>query len=324
MAPAGAPGPSPGGTPYLAPLDEGSERLAFLAEATTLLSRSLELDTTLTNLAQLAVPALADWCAVSILEADGSIRRLAVVHGDPERAALAEQLRDSHPTDPAAQTGVSQVIRTGQSQLFPHVDDDLLVATANNDTYLALMRDLGFRSAMLVPLAARGRVIGAMTFVAGDSGRRYTTADLAFAEDLAWRAAIAVDNARLHSQARSAEDRHRRLVESLRGIEWEADPSTSCFTAVGERAVEVLGYPVTRWREPGFWSAICVDPERAGPFELDAPGDHEVRCAVRASDGRIVRLRNLVHPDRDPSGRVVHLHGVLLEDEREVRAPGEP
>ncbi len=166
------------------------ERLAFLAEVSMRLAASLDYPATLASLAHLAVPALADWCAVDVVEEDRSIRELAVVHVDPSEAGPARRARFRFPSDPAASHGVPKVVRTGQSELVPEVSDPLLAAAAS--------------SYMCVPLVARGRTLGALTLVAAESRRRYGPADLARAEDLARRAALAADNARLYQASREA------------------------------------------------------------------------------------------------------------------------
>ncbi len=178
---------------------EQSQRL--LAEAGRLLATSLDYETRLANVAQLAVPYLADWCAVDVLEEDRSIRPLVIAHVDPAKAELAQELRRRYPSDPDAPTGVPNVLRTGQPELYPEIPDSLLEATAQDAEHLKALREFGLASVMIVPLVARGRTLGAMTFVWAESGRRYGPADLALAEELAHDAALAVDNARLYQEA---------------------------------------------------------------------------------------------------------------------------
>ncbi len=181
------------------------QRATFLAEATALLSSSLDWETTLASLARLAVPAVADWCSVEVPEglAAGD-RPVAVAHVDPAKVERALELRRRWPPDPAAPTGAPAVIRTGRSELYPETSDALLVAGATDPEQLRIARELGMTSGMIVPLSARGRTLGAVTFVATESGRRFGAADLAMAEELGRRAGIAVDNARLWHEAQRA------------------------------------------------------------------------------------------------------------------------
>jgi PAS domain S-box-containing protein len=179
-------------------------RATFLAEATTLLSSSLDYEKTLEAVAHAAVPWVADWCGVDILGEDGALRRLAVAHVDPAKVEWARELSERYPYDPDAPRGVAGVLRAGRAELYAEVPDELLVASAKDEEHLRIMREIGFNSVMIVPLIAQGRAFGAITFVTAESGRRYGAEDLAFAEDLARRASLAVENARLYRQAQEA------------------------------------------------------------------------------------------------------------------------
>jgi len=180
------------------------ETFHFLAEVNAALSASLDYEATLGSLARIVVPQLADWCTVSTLEPDGSIRQLAVAHVDPAKVELARELESRYPTDPNAPTGVPNVLRTGKSELLAEIPDELLVAGTGHAGHLRIARELGLRSAMTVPLTARGRTLGALTLVSAKPGRRYGPADLALAEELGRRAGLAVDNARLYREAERA------------------------------------------------------------------------------------------------------------------------
>jgi PAS domain S-box-containing protein len=184
---------------------EAAERRAsFLAEATTLLSSSLDYEKTLEAVAHAAVPWVADWCGVDIVGEDGEVRRLAVAHVDPAKVEWAHELAEQYPYDPDALNGVPAVLRTGKSELYEEIPDELLVAAAKDEEHLRVLRALGFSAVMIVPLSAHGHTFGAITFVTAESERRYGAGDLAFAEDLARRASLAVENARLYRQAQEA------------------------------------------------------------------------------------------------------------------------
>ena len=150
------------------------------------------------SVARLAVPRLADWCAVDIVEEDGSLERLAVEHEDPQKVQLAHELQERYPPDSEAPHGVQRVVRSGQSEFYPDITDEMIVAAARDAEHLRLMREIGFVSVIIVPLVARGRTLGVITLVSAESGRRYGRADLELAEELARHAALAVDNARLY------------------------------------------------------------------------------------------------------------------------------
>ena len=198
-----------------------AERLSFLAEASELLARSLDPDEALRQLAELAVQRFADWCGVELVEESGALRSVAVAHADPRRVELAQELRARYPVDPHSATGVAGVIRSGESELHTEISDDALVAAARDPEHLRLMREIGLRSAMVVPLTARGRTIGALTLVAAESGRLFDQVDLDLAEDLARRAALAIDNSMLFRREHEAAVILQRslLPESLPEVE---------------------------------------------------------------------------------------------------------
>ncbi|HEY2930287.1 MAG TPA: PAS domain S-box protein [Acidobacteriota bacterium] len=180
------------------------EAQLFLAEASILLASSLNYEETLSSLARLAVPRLADWCAIDILEHGARLRRLAVAHADPEKVKWALDLEKRFPAGLEDPLGVPKVIRTARSEMAEEVPDTLLVEIAGDEEHLRLLRELGLKSYMCVPMVARGNVLGAITFVSAESGRRYKASDLRFVEDLAGRAAVAVDNAGLYREAQEA------------------------------------------------------------------------------------------------------------------------
>ena len=174
------------------------ETQRFLAEVGATLSSSLDYRATLASVARLAVPHLADWCAIDIVEEDGSLERLAVEHEDPQKVQLAHELQERYPPNPEAPQGLLRVVSSGQSEFYPDITDEMIVAAARDAEHLRLMREIGFVSLIFVPLVARGRTLGVITLVSAESGRRYREADLKLTEELARHAALAIDNARLY------------------------------------------------------------------------------------------------------------------------------
>jgi PAS domain S-box-containing protein len=186
---------------------EAAERRAsFLAEASALLDASLDHETTLQNVARLIVSQMADWCGVDIVEPGGGFRSVAVTHVDPSKVDWARRITECYPPAQNAPTGVPNVIRTGESELYPSIPQEMLEQAAVDEEHLELIRQLQLRSAMIVPMVARGRTLGAISLVAAESGRSYDESDLALAEELARRAAMAVDNARLYTELSSIAD----------------------------------------------------------------------------------------------------------------------
>jgi PAS domain S-box-containing protein len=197
-----------------------------LAEASRVLSESLDYELTLERVAHLAVPSLADWCVVDIVE-DHQVRRLAIAHADAARVELARQLQDRYPEDPEAPNGVSAVLRKGEPEMLSEITDAMLVAAARDAEHLRLLRALELRSYLIVPLLARGHTLGAITFVAAESGRQYEPRDLVMAQELAGRAALALDNARLYREAQEQAEAHVLLNASLRDVVGERDEAVA-------------------------------------------------------------------------------------------------
>jgi PAS domain S-box-containing protein len=173
-----------------------AERAAFMNQVGNALAGSLDYETTLAAVANLAVPVIADWCAVDILE-DAKLQRLAVAHSDPAKIELARGLQRYD--DPASPHSARTVARTGTPVLVPFVTDEMIATAAKGDEErIRLVQSLGLVSYMCVPLIAHGRTLGALTLATADSGRRYTDEDLRFGQDVAHRAALAVENARAY------------------------------------------------------------------------------------------------------------------------------
>jgi PAS domain S-box-containing protein len=195
------------------------EERRFLLEVSDILSSSLDYDTTLAAVTRLAVNGIADWCAIDELLPNGAIRRIAVAHPDPEMVELAQRLHDEYPPDPDAPHGLPRVLRTGESELVEEIPEELLTAAVQDEEQLRIVRALGLRSYIVVPLRARGIVLGGLTLVSSGSGRRFGEADLRLAEELGKKAAMAIDNARLF---RDSEEARQALEEQAVELEAQA------------------------------------------------------------------------------------------------------
>jgi PAS domain S-box-containing protein len=193
--------------------EAAQERFAFLAEAGAILAASLDYHPTLTAIANLAVPRIADWCAVDVVEPDGTINRVAVVHTDPAKVELAYELQRRYPPDPNAPRGIYNVLGTGQAEFYPQISDALLEAAGLDEEQLNLVRELGFQSAIIMPLKIRDRPIGTITCVIDESGRIYNEDDLTLLKELAGRAALAVENAQLFKETKKLnEELEQRVI----------------------------------------------------------------------------------------------------------------
>ncbi len=188
------------------------QRAEILAEATAALASSLGYDETLERVAQLAVPVLADWCVVDLVDDDGPLRRVSVAHRDPGKLELVRAWACRFPAGWGPSQGVPEVIRTGEPELVTDIPDELLVGASRDPADLEALRALGLASYLIVPLVARDRRLGALTLVSAESGRRYGAADVELARELARRAALAVDNARLYAEAQRAAHAREHLL----------------------------------------------------------------------------------------------------------------
>ena len=277
-------------------------RERFLARATETLMSSIDYQETLRNVAWLAVPEIADWCAVDLVDETGARQQVVVAHPDPDKLILAERLRAYDPDPPDREQGVGRVIRTGVSELYSEVTDEMLAPTAVDEEHLSLLREVGFRSVLIVPLRARGRTLGVLSLVTAESRRRFDDSDMEFAEQLASRAAIAVDNARLATARRDiAETLQRSLlpdaVPSIPG--WEV--ATLYRAASGSDEVEVGGDFYDFFDTPGGWIVLLGDVTGRG-----------VEAAAMTS---LVRhgARFLAKQEHSPSGILTRLDEALRE-----------
>jgi serine phosphatase RsbU (regulator of sigma subunit) len=232
----------------------------FLARATETLMSSLDYEETLGHVAWLVVPEIADWCAVDLVDERGKRQRVVVAHRDAEKLELAERLRRYEPEEPDPDQGVGRVLRTGVAELYPEIADELLVEAAIDEEQLRLLRAVGLRSLLIVPLLAGGRTLGVMTLVMAESERRFTQSDLEFARALASRAAVAVDNSRLATARREIAATLQRslLPEVVPPIEgW--DVATMYRAARGAEEVEVGGDFYDFIQIPDGWVVLLGD-----------------------------------------------------------------
>lgn len=192
-------------------MNQNQLRLTFLTKASNVLASSLDYSETLKNLANMVTSEIADWCAIDEVKEDGEIKRIVVSHVDPKKIEFAFELEQKYPTDPSAPQGIYEVIRTHKPELYANIPDEMLVVVAKDQEHLRIIRELGLKSAIIVPLISRDKIFGVLTLVLSDSGRLFDENDLEFAKELAQRATLAIENAKLYKkmQDSNAELEHR-------------------------------------------------------------------------------------------------------------------
>jgi serine phosphatase RsbU (regulator of sigma subunit) len=279
------------------------EARSFLADATRELPRSLDREGMLQRVARLAVPRMADWCAVDLLEPDGSLALVASAHIDPAKAEWARGSRRRSPLEVGDGSGVARAVRTGSSRLIPDVTDGSLDLGSFGEPELGEDAEhIRPRSVMYLPLIARGRTMGAITMVRSDPGRRYTEDDLRLAEDLATRMAFALDNARLYEErdhvARSLQQRLLpKSLPQIPGIDVAAH-----YFAAGDVLLAGGDFYDLFEMDDGSWKAVIGDVCGKGPGAAALMGF--VRFTTRA----------VSRQDTKPSEALVKLNRALLEE----------
>ncbi len=296
-------------------------RVQFLADATSKLSESLDYQRTLVEVARMAVPDFADWCAIDLVE-DDRLHRLAVEHVDPEKVALAVDLEGRYPSRRDARGGVWTVVRTGEPLLVPEVTEEMIAGSARDEEHLRVLRELQLRSVLMVPLSARGAVHGVMSWVMADSDRRYDAGDLSFAADLGRRAAIAIDNSRLHTETLEAAVRLQHAVLPVLPAEFPGWELGSTFSPSGD--AEVGG---------DFFDVIPLPGGRLVLFVGDVMGRGAGAAAGMAQMRAAIRAYVAVDPDPEvvlnrldrlfvtyDLGRLVTMIYILVDPEHDEAA----
>lgn len=178
--------------------------LRYLAEASKILSSSLDYETTLDTVAKLAVPHIADWCGIDILDEKGEVHQVAIAHKNPKMVKWAKELRRKQPVDMSQNMGLPKVLKTGLPEFIPVITDEMIEASARTKKELALARKLKFKSAIIVPIFSQKKPIGTISLITTDTRRYYNEADLLMAQELATRASVAIENARLYKGSQEA------------------------------------------------------------------------------------------------------------------------
>ena len=265
------------------------ERETFLARASEVLASSLDYEQTVQAVADLAVPTFADWCVVHVAGEAGLPQRIAVAHRDPAKVALAIRIQKDYPADPSAETGTGAVLRTGRSEFIPRIDPALIDAAARDDDHRMMLRELTLHSYISVPLIAAGRIIGVLSLAGSNPERPFQPEDVAFAENLAARAAAAIEHTRLFREG----VRFKHLLDATGDAVLMLDANVGRITYANRGAAEQLGRPVEDLLGTSLQDA------------LDAAGAAAVDAAIRAMATGQIESRTETVAIRPPSGREV-------------------
>jgi serine phosphatase RsbU (regulator of sigma subunit) len=281
------------------------------------LASSLDHEQTLQGVASLAVPGFADWCSVSIPRPDGLIEQVALAHADPDKVARGHRMRERYPSHVDDPEGAARIIREGKAEILD-LPDELLVEVAQDEEHLELLRGLGLRSAMLVPMVAGEQTVGVLAFVQAESGRRFTQRDLALGQELGRRAGTAIENARLFRE-RSAIARD--LQAGLRPPRLPEIPGWRLeghYEAAGEEN-EVGGDFYDAFEIPGGWMLVVGDVAGRGATAaaLTSLARYTIRTAGKLVGDPLVALAHLnrsLH-DRGEHGALCSAALLVLREE---------
>ena len=285
----------------------------LLSDASRVLASTLDYETTLDAVARLAVGTMADWCAIDLVQPDGSIRQAIVAHRDEEKVRWAKELRKQYPPDYNEPTGVGQVIRSGKPEMYSDISDDMLIKGAQDDRHLSILRELGIKSALIVPMIARGRTLGALTLISSTAGRQYDEADQSLATELATRAAIAIDNAQLYRAALSASDAKSAFLASM-----SHELRTPLNAIIGYQALlqEGLSGPVTEAQE-GQLSRIRASADHLLALIDEVLTFSRIEVGKELVQTEQVRLKPIVTEAINMIAPVATARGLRVRDESE-------
>ena len=281
----------------------------LLAMASQMLSSSLDYQETLDRVVKLAGSTLADWCVIHSRAEDGSIAKVAAHHPDHSHPEIYDRLEREFVPAGDLETPMGRVFKTGNPEIRSHLTGDMIASYARTEEEAALLRSLGMKSFMMVPLAARGELYAVMTLISTISGKHFDQDDLELATELGRRAAYAIDNARLYEAQKVANQRLNDLLNGLQVSIWEGkgEPIDE-VTFVNQPAAGLFGYPAERLKDPNFSRGLVLreDLEQMGA-QYDAGirsrRDFEVEYRARRGDGQIMWVRDVVRVTEDRDGR---------------------
>ncbi|MBP7967336.1 PAS domain S-box protein [Candidatus Woesebacteria bacterium] len=305
------------------------DNLRFLSQASKLLSSSLDYKKTIKSVSKLAISYMADWFFIDLFDEQDVIDLVAVGHKDPKKIKWAYEMRKMRPVNLESNVGIAQVVRTGKSQLYPHITHDLLESSDISNEQRDIVKNIGFSSLMFVPLIIRKKVIGVITFATTHKKRSYNESDLSTAEELATRASLAIENARLYHDAAAARERMDNLIANVPGVVWESygepDATKQRVNYVSDYIETMMGYSKSEWLQmPQFWMEIA-HPEDTAKVRKEAEKFFNsgkggtMRFRIRKKNGQYIWVEVQTTIIKDTNGLPVGMRGVTMDISERVK-----
>jgi PAS domain S-box-containing protein len=307
-------------------LKDIEETLRFYTQASKSLSSSLDYQTTLESVAKLAVPRIADWCAVDMINKVGKLESVALVHKTPKKVKWAAKIRKKFfedTEDPSATYGASNVLKTGLPEYYPVIDSNLIESLTSNPKRQEYLKKLQLTSAIIVPIKCEGKIIGSVTFALSDSKKHYSEMEFKLVEQLGVLVSLAIENSILYKSVEEKNKRMTGLLEKVPAVLWEgcggpSDPE-QWMGFVSKYAEELFGYPVEEWtKKPAFALKVMhpddrkkVIKEMSEIYEKGEGGVSRFRCVTKSGD--IVWVENHLYIIKDDKGKPVGMRGVTTD-----------
>jgi PAS domain S-box-containing protein len=299
------------------------ENQQFLSMASVALSSPVEYNKTLQDIAQIAVPNLADWCAIQMFRDQENVEVVALAHKNPLKVAWAKAVRKVTPLQLSEKYGIRKIVKTGKSLFFPRITDSLLRKTVKSHSELRLIQKIGVTSVIVVPIKHIKKVVGGIVLVSAESNREFTKADVHTAEQLAASISLSFQNARLYQAIENERERINKLVANVPGVVWEAwgkpDLENQRIDFVSNHVEKMLGYSVNEWlATPNFWLKIVHpdDQKRAADeaaliFASGESGISRFRWVTKTGDIRWIEAQSKVI--KDEKGNPIGMRGVTMD-----------
>lgn len=299
------------------------DSLIFLAEASKILSASLNIRETLQTVSQVAVSSVADWCSVDLINPEGDIDMVAISHKDPAKVKWAKKLREKYPPDLSADSSQAKVIKTGKPEFYPYITQEIINKSTQDKKIIRLIGKLGLTAVIIVPLKIRGKVIGTMQFVSAESKRKFTKTDLQIAEQIADRAGVAIENSLLYEDVNSERKRLNDLISNVPGVVWEIFGSPYSkerrISFVSNYVKKMLGYSPEEWyKNPSFGFDIIHQDDRRRVMdeasEIFSSGNMgTLRFRWITKKGDIVFIESHIYVIKNSEGKPIGIRGVNMD-----------